>query len=120
MWPVVDKVAPCLRVHDFNWSLLSIFACEIVSFIDGDSIDGPMLQFVSVNLFSSRLVVQQSYLDSGAVDVLHYLITSHVVLTAAKLKKIGQKKMTLEEKKIRRRALKDSNLPSFQEHIEKQ
>lgn len=36
---------------------------------------------------------------------------------AAKLKKLGQKKLTMEERKARRRALKDSNLPSFQEHI---
>eukprot|EP00752_Nemacystus_decipiens_P009410 g8413.t1 len=41
-------------------------------------------------------------------------------LTAAKLKEMGQKKLTLEEKKIRRRALKDRNLPSFQQHIQEQ
>lgn len=39
-------------------------------------------------------------------------------LVAAKLKKMGQQKLTMEEKKIRRRALKDRNLPSFQQHIE--
>lgn len=39
---------------------------------------------------------------------------------AAKLKKMGQKKLTMEEKKIRRRALKDRNLPSFQQHIQEQ
>ncbi|CBJ30512.1 conserved unknown protein [Ectocarpus siliculosus] len=41
-------------------------------------------------------------------------------LTAAKLKQMGQKKLTLEEKKIRRRALKDRNLPSFQQHVQEQ
>eukprot|EP00903_Cladosiphon_okamuranus_P006603 g6450.t1 len=41
-------------------------------------------------------------------------------LTAAKLKEMGQKKLTLEEKKMRRRALKDRNLPSFQQHIQEQ
>ncbi|CAM9257207.1 unnamed protein product [Ectocarpus fasciculatus] len=41
-------------------------------------------------------------------------------LTAAKLKQMGQKKLTLEEKKMRRRALKDRNLPSFQQHIQEQ
>ncbi|CAM9765771.1 unnamed protein product, partial [Sphacelaria rigidula] len=38
-------------------------------------------------------------------------------LTAAKLKKLGQKKLTMEERKIRRRALTDRGLPSFQEFI---
>ncbi|CAM9329352.1 unnamed protein product [Ectocarpus fasciculatus] len=33
---------------------------------------------------------------------------------------MGQKKLTLEEKKMRRRALKDRNLPSFQQHIQEQ
>lgn len=42
------------------------------------------------------------------------------ILAAAKLKEMGQKKLTLEEKKIRRRALKDRNLPSFQQHIQEQ
>jgi len=39
---------------------------------------------------------------------------------AAKLKKMGQTKLTLEEKKKRRRALKDGNLPSFQEQLQRQ
>ncbi|CAM9244914.1 unnamed protein product [Discosporangium mesarthrocarpum] len=38
-------------------------------------------------------------------------------LTAEKLKQMGQRKMTLEERKVRRRALTDLGLPSFQEHI---
>ncbi|CAM9253340.1 unnamed protein product, partial [Hapterophycus canaliculatus] len=41
-------------------------------------------------------------------------------LAAAKLRKLGQRKLTLEEKKIRRRALQDRNLPSFQQHIQQQ
>ncbi|CAM9645956.1 unnamed protein product [Ascophyllum nodosum] len=41
-------------------------------------------------------------------------------ITAARLKEVGQKKLTLEEKKRRRRALKEENLPSFQEHIKAQ
>lgn len=39
---------------------------------------------------------------------------------AAKLKKMGQRKMTMEERKIRRRALKDRDLPSFQQYIKEQ
>ncbi|CAM9762199.1 unnamed protein product [Scytosiphon promiscuus] len=41
-------------------------------------------------------------------------------LTAAKLRKLGQRKLTLEEKKMRRRALQDRDLPSFQQHIQQQ
>ncbi|CAM9664522.1 unnamed protein product [Pylaiella littoralis] len=41
-------------------------------------------------------------------------------LTAAKLKKMGQRKLTMEEKKMRRRALKDRGLPSFQQHVQDQ
>lgn len=43
-----------------------------------------------------------------------------VSTAAAKLKKLGQRKLTSEEKKMRRRALKDRNLPSFQQHIQEQ
>mmetsp|Transcript_14164 Transcript_14164/g.20932 ORF Transcript_14164/g.20932 Transcript_14164/m.20932 type:complete len:450 (+) Transcript_14164:26-1375(+) len=39
-------------------------------------------------------------------------------LTAAKLKEIGAKRMTLEEKKKRRRALDQLNLPTFKEYLE--
>ncbi|CAM9292768.1 unnamed protein product, partial [Chrysoparadoxa australica] len=39
-------------------------------------------------------------------------------LTAAKLKEMGQKKLTLEERKIRRRALQDLGLPQFHQFIE--
>lgn len=41
-------------------------------------------------------------------------------IPAAQLKRMGQVKLTLEERKRRRRALKEENLPSFQEYIKAQ
>eukprot|EP00953_Heterococcus_sp_UTEX-ZZ885_P029886 15826-Heterococcus_DN1.PRE.2 len=38
-------------------------------------------------------------------------------LTAARLKELGQKRMTLEEKKLRRRALDELGLPTFQQYL---
>jgi sulfatase maturation enzyme AslB (radical SAM superfamily) len=38
-------------------------------------------------------------------------------LTAARLKELGQKRMTLEEKKLRRRALDELGLPTFQRYL---
>ena len=39
-------------------------------------------------------------------------------LTAAKLKELGQARMTLEEKKIRRRALDELGLPTFKQYLQ--
>ena len=41
-------------------------------------------------------------------------------LSAKRLKAMGQKKLTLEERKVRRRALDDLNLPSFKEFLANQ
>lgn len=50
--------------------------------------------------------------------VTYLLMVTRIDLSAAaELKKHGRQKLTLEERKRRRRALKDSDLPSFQEHI---
>lgn len=60
-------------------------------------------------------------LDSWVTWLPTYLLmlTRIDLPAAAELKKHGRQKLTLEERKRRRRALKDSNLPSFQEHIKK-
>lgn len=62
-------------------------------------------------IFEQRLIVWRP---------LNALCGRAAVPPAAKLKQMGQKKLTLEEKKIRRRALKDRNLPSFQQHVQEQ
>lgn len=67
------------------------------------------------------LVVFREYADN-LFGAQHYALRAVMfwVSAAAKLKKMGQRKLTMEEKKIRRRALKDRDLPSFQQHIQEQ